>query len=154
MPIEVVAAGGAGFVLATGNLIINVLYDQRYSEAGLMLEILSLGLLIYPFQLIRSAFTAIGKTHVVAAVSVLQAASLVCCLALGYYFYGPVGAIAGVAISRIFPSMAIILLAHRFDWINAWKELRWIPIYVCGFLIGEIAVFVVGPYTGIRHFFR
>jgi O-antigen/teichoic acid export membrane protein len=154
MPIEAVAAGAAGFVLATGNLIINILYDERYSQAGLMLKILSLGLLIYPFQLIRSAFTAIGKTHVVAAVSVLQAASLVSCLSLGFYFFGTLGAISGVAINRIFPSMAIIFLAHRLNWISVWKELRWIPIYACGFLIGEIAVFVLGPYAGIRHFFR
>jgi len=79
---------------------------------------------------------------------------LVSCLSLGFYFFGTLGAISGVAINRIFPSMAIIFLAHRLNWISVWKELRWIPIYACGFLIGEIAVFVLGPYAGIRHFFR
>ena len=81
LPIELVAAGSAGFLFAAGDLIIDVLYDQRYSEAGLMLKILSFGLLIYPFQLIRGAYTAVARTNIVAWVSVLQAASLVLCLA-------------------------------------------------------------------------
>ena len=108
LPIELVAAGAAGFLFAASQLIVNVLYDQRYAEAGVMLQILSFGLLIYPFQLIRSAFTAIAKTHIPAwGLGSPSAVSLVICLSLGYYIYGPLGAIAGVAINRIVPSIAM-----------------------------------------------
>ena len=98
LPIEAVATGFAGFLFAAGELIVHILYDQRYSEAGLMLQILSFGLLVYPFQLIRGAFTAVGRTDIVAWVSILQAVSLAVCLSLGFYIYGPIGAIAGVAV--------------------------------------------------------
>jgi O-antigen/teichoic acid export membrane protein len=153
LPIELVAAGAAGFLFAAGELIINSLYDQRYSEAGLMLKILSFGLLIYPFQLIRSAFTAVGRANVVAWLSVLQAASLIVCLSLGYYFYGALGAIAGVAASRIFPSLAMLALAYQANWISIWKELRWIPTYAIGFMFGEAAVHIFSASTlvAIKH---
>jgi O-antigen/teichoic acid export membrane protein len=156
MPIELVAAGSAGFLFAAGDLIVNLLYDQRYSEAGLMLRILSFGLLIYPFQLIRSAFTAVAKTNFVAWVSVVHAASLVICLSLGYYVYGPLGAIGGVASNRIFPSVAMLILAHRATWISPWKEMRWIPTYAVGFILGKIAMHVFGSFTlvSIRHLFH
>ena len=156
MPIELVAAGSAGFLFAAGGLMVSVLYDQRYSEAGLMLQILSFGLLIYPFQLIRSAFTAIGKANIVAWVSVLQAVSLVICLSLGYRVYGPLGAIAGVAGSRLFPSLVMLILAQRTNWISPWKELRWIPPYAFGFILGEAATHVFEPVTvmSIRHLLR
>jgi O-antigen/teichoic acid export membrane protein len=156
LPIELVAAGSAGFLLAAGNLIVNVLYDQRYAEAGMMLQILSFSLLIYPFQLIRSAFTAIAKTNVVAWVSVIQAFSLIVCLSAGYYLYGPIGAIAGIAINRIFPSIAILILAHRRMWMSYWGESRWILIYALGFGLGKAATYLLGSSTilNIRHLFR
>jgi O-antigen/teichoic acid export membrane protein len=156
LPIELVAAGAAGFLFAAGELIVNILYDQRYAEAGVMLQILSFGLLIYPFQLIRSAFTAIGKTHIPAWVSVLQAVSLVTCLSLGYYIYGSLGAIAGIAINRIVPSVAMLVLAHRERWISWWCEARWVPIYVIGFALGKLATYLLGSTTilNIRHIFR
>jgi O-antigen/teichoic acid export membrane protein len=140
LPIELVAASFAGFLFAAGDSVVHVLYDQRYSEAGLMLQILSFGLLVYPFQLIRSAFTAIGKTDVVAWISILQAACLAGGLSLGYYLFGPLGAIAGVASNRVIPSIITIILAHRANWISPWKELRWIPTYAIGYLIGKASV--------------
>jgi O-antigen/teichoic acid export membrane protein len=156
MPIELVAASSAGFLFAAGDLIIHILYDQRYAEAGQMLRILSFGLLIYPFQLIRSAFTAIGKTNVVAWLSVLQAITLIACLSLGFYFFGSLGAIAGVALNRIFPSVATMVLAHRANWISPGKELRWMPSYAFGFILGEFAIYIFGSYNvaSIHHLFR
>ncbi|MEH2614493.1 oligosaccharide flippase family protein [Bradyrhizobium sp. AZCC 1693] len=155
LPIEIAAAGSAGFIFSSGNAIVHFLYDQRYAEAGVILQILSFGLLLYPFQLIRSAFTAIARPSVVAWVSVLQATCLLALLSLGYYFHGPLGAVAGVAGARLFPSIAIIALAYRQGWISLWKELRWIPAYAFGFFVGIAATYLVGSYTilDIRHFF-
>jgi O-antigen/teichoic acid export membrane protein len=156
LPIELAAAGSAGFLLTSGVLIVHALYDSRYSEAGVMLQILSFGLLLYPFQLIRGAFTAVGKTNVVAWVSTLQAASLVICLGVGYHLYGPLGAIASVPASRIFPSIAMIMMAHRAGWISFWGELRWILSYTVGLVLGKAAAYLLGSFTiaQFRHFFQ
>ena len=76
-PIDLVAAACGGFVFVTASQIIGVLYDARYAEAGPMLRLFALGLAIYPFQIIRSAFTAVGNTRMVATVTIIQAGSLV-----------------------------------------------------------------------------
>jgi O-antigen/teichoic acid export membrane protein len=156
LPVEVVSAASAGFFFAAGTLIVNVLYDHRYADAGAMLQILSFGLLLYPFQLIRSGFTAIGRTNIVAWVSILQAGSLVLCLVVGYYVDGPFGAIVGVTASRIFPSVVLLILASHANWISYWDELRWIPIYALGFALGKGAMYVLGdsPVLSIRHVFH
>ena len=143
LPIELVAAGSAGFLFAAGDLIVNVLYDHRYAEAGVMLRILSFALLLYPSLLIRGAFAVTGKPNVVAWISVLQAISLACCMAFGFYFFGALGGIAGAVASRAIPSVAILVMAHGEGWISPAKELRCVSIYGAGFILGKLAVYVM-----------
>jgi O-antigen/teichoic acid export membrane protein len=155
LPLEFVAASSAGFLLTAGEWIVRMLYDQRYSDAGPMLQILSFGLLIYPFQLIRSGFTATGKANVVAWISIIQAISLIICLGAGFHFFGTIGAISGIALSRIFPSIVILTLAHRERWISFSKELRWIVSYALGLVIGVITKYAFSSFhlSNIRHLF-
>src|SRR5262249_50727400 len=84
LPIDLAAALFSGALVVTGSLVVGILYDTRYSQAGLMLQILVIGTAIYPFDLIRSAFTLTGDTHVVASVTIVQAVSLILCMAIGY----------------------------------------------------------------------
>jgi O-antigen/teichoic acid export membrane protein len=135
-PIDVIAAGLGGFLCVTGSQIVNFLYDARYSEAGPILELLGLGLALYPLQLIRGAFTAIGKTHTVAMVSVVQAGAMVASLLLGFFTFGALGAVAGVALSRLVPSVLIIVLARRHNWVGLLKELRIVPLFLLGLFVG------------------
>jgi O-antigen/teichoic acid export membrane protein len=155
LPIDVLSASIGGVLFATGPQIVGALYDSRYSLAGPMLQILAISLAIYPLQLIRSAFTAIGQTYTVAAVSIISATSLIIFLMVGYLTFGVLGAVAGNAISDIVPSMAFLILAHRQGWLGLWRELRVIPIFVGGALLGEIGLMLgrlVAP-EHLRHFF-
>src|SRR5579871_291538 len=87
-PIDALSASIGGLLCATGPQIVGALYDNRYSLAGPMLQLLAISLAIYPLQLIRSAFTAIGQTYTVAAVSIISAISLVAFLMVGYLTFG------------------------------------------------------------------
>jgi O-antigen/teichoic acid export membrane protein len=156
LPIEGVAALCAGLIFAAGPQIIGTLYDSRYSQAGPMLQLLAIGLALYPFQLIRSAFTAIGQTYTVAAVSIIQALSLVSFLILGYLGFGVFGAVAGIAISDAVPSLAFLVLAHGQRWLSLWHELRIAPLLALGFLLGEISLQAGRSFApeSIQHFFK
>jgi O-antigen/teichoic acid export membrane protein len=156
LPIEASAALSAGLVCATGPQIVSTLYDPRYSEAGPMLQLLAIGLALYPFQLIRSAFTAIGQTYTVAAVSIVQALSLVSFLILGYLEFGVLGAVAGIAISDALPSLAFLVLANRQRWFSPWHELRIVPIFALGFLLGAVSLFAGRSFApeSMQHFFK
>jgi O-antigen/teichoic acid export membrane protein len=138
LPIEAAAAAGGGLVFAAAPQIIGLLYDARYSEAGPMLQLLAIGFALYPFQLIRSAFTAVGETWTVAFVSIVQAFSLCLFLMVGYLGWGVLGGVAGIAFSRAVPSAVFLALAHRRDWIGIWHELRSVPLFGVGFAMGKM----------------
>ena len=137
LPIDLTAGLLGGGLFASGQFAVNFLYDARYAESGIMVSILALGTAIYPLLIIRSAFTATGDAHIVAAVSILQAASLVGCMAIGFFAFGLLGIVGGVALHRIIPSIAIIFLAYKRDWISARQELRLVPAFLVGVLLGK-----------------
>jgi O-antigen/teichoic acid export membrane protein len=140
LPIELAAASFSGVLLASGEFVVHFLYDQRYAEAGSMVQILAIGLAIYPCSLIRSAFTVMGDTHIVAGVSAVQAVSMLVCMTGGFFIAGPLGAVTGLALHRIIPSLTILLLASRRHWISPLQELRIVPAFIAGVVAGKIVV--------------
>jgi O-antigen/teichoic acid export membrane protein len=140
LPIELAAASFSGILFAGGDFVVHFLYDQRYAEAGLIVQILAIGLAIFPCSLIRSAFTVTGDTHIGAAVSAVQAVSMLVCMIGGFFLAGPLGAVTGLAVHRITPSMMILFLASRRHWISPWRELRIVPTFVAGVVAGKVAV--------------
>lgn len=156
LPIDLAAALLSGVLVITGSLIVGILYDTRYSEAGPMLQILAIGIGIYPFQLIRNAFAASGDSRTVASVTIVQALSAIVCVVFGYIVFGIIGGIMGVAIHRLIPSAVIVLLANKRNWIGVWQELRIIPIFVFGIIIGEGVLMIARTIgvTEIGHFWR
>jgi O-antigen/teichoic acid export membrane protein len=148
LPIDLAAALLSGVLLATGNLVVSLLYDPRYWQAGSMLQLLAVGTAIYPSYQIRSAFTATGDTHIPASISILQAVSLILCMVIGYVVFGMWGAIGGVATHRLVPSVVILLVAHKRNWINVWQEFRIVPLFIAGIIIGE-AILLIARAVGI-----
>ena len=142
LPIELGATLVSGFLFTTGIFIVNFLYDPRYAQAGPMLQILAIGLAIYPFLIIRSAFAATGETHIFAGITVLLSVSLLLFVAIGFWVSGPLGGVAGVATYRIVPAVATIIIARQRHWVGIWNELRILPVFIVGVLAGKAALFV------------
>lgn len=155
LPLELLATTSGGFLFAAADAIIHFLYDERYQGAGAMLRALSIGLVLYPFPLIRSAFTATGEAYVTAWVSVIQAISFIMGLVLGYYIAGPLGAVAGGMLSRTVPALVILCMAYRRNWMIPLYEIRCLPASVAGLFLGYLVTYLLAPYTvtDVRHFF-
>jgi len=118
-----------------------------------MLQTLATGLALYPLQFIRSAFTAVGKTYIVASVSIVEAASLITFMVAGFMAFGITGAIGGIAGHRIIPSLAFWILSYRKRWFSFWLEIRISVFFVGGILTGELFL-LVSDWIGlpaIRH---
>jgi O-antigen/teichoic acid export membrane protein len=137
LPFDLAAPLLAGILASTGSLIVSILFDQRYADAGQMVQILAVSFVVYPALLVGSAFTANGEPYVGAIVSIVQAASLIACLIIGYLMGGTIGAIWGVAIHKVIPSSVILLIARQKQWVDFGKELRVFLIFFAGVVIGE-----------------
>jgi O-antigen/teichoic acid export membrane protein len=153
LPLDLAAGFCSGFTMINGGLIISVLYDSRYTDAGLMLQTLAIALAFTPLQFIRSAFTAIGETYVPASVSIVEAVSLVAFMLTGFVVFGESGAIFGIATYRIVPSMTFWMLSHRKGWFSLWSELRLVPILISGIVCGELFLLFAHwiDLLGLRH---
>ena len=89
-----------------------------------------------------NAFTATGDIHINAYISVVKAVALIGCSIIGYVEFGFLGAIGGVVFHRIIPTIAILSLAHRRDWISIWQELLIFPAFAAGLIAGKVVVLV------------
>jgi O-antigen/teichoic acid export membrane protein len=147
-PFELAAPMLSGVLVSAGALIVHVLFDARYSDAGPMLQILSIGLITYPALFFGGAFTAIGATNVSALISVLQAVSFVIFVSLGYVFFGVSGSLWGIALYKFIPSGIVLILASRRGWVEILKEARVILTFLAGLIIGEA---VTKAIHGILH---
>jgi O-antigen/teichoic acid export membrane protein len=150
LPIELASGLISGGLFAAGNFVISFLYDTRYEQAGIMLQILALGLLSLPLSIIGNAFLATGDTHISAVSSILKAIALIGSMLIGFFSFGVLGAIGGVALHRVISSAAIALVAHRRDWIWVWYELRILPAFIVGLIIGKGFVLVAAE-LGIQN---
>lgn len=147
-PIECTAGLSGGILFSVGSFVIQTVFDLRYADAGPMVQILAVGIIAYPANFIAGAFTAHGEPWVVAVTSILRATSLVICIAAGYLLGGFLGCIWGIALHAMIPAAIILLLAHRRKWIDIWKEIRIVLIFIVGILIGE-GILAVATFIGL-----
>jgi O-antigen/teichoic acid export membrane protein len=101
----------AGFLAATGQLIVGVLYDHRYAEAGWMLQILALSLVWARYDATQQLYLALGEPRFVAFLNFARFGSVFVALLIGYTIAGIRGAIWGFALHQL----VIALLSYRFN---------------------------------------
>lgn len=100
--ILVALALGLTFLISFGDLIVYILYDERYDAAGWILPILALG--IWPLVLsgtIEKALYAFGKPLYSACGYFLKFVYMLVALPLGFSFMGVFGAVIVVALNDI-----------------------------------------------------
>lgn len=142
LPFDLSAPFVGGVLLTAGSLIIHLLYDKRYEEAGVLLQILAFGLMVFPSSLISSAFPLSGEPKISAIVSIAQAVSLFTCMIFGFCIGGIYGTVCGVAAHRFFPLLILLFMAHRRGWIDIRKEVRIFPVFFAGAVFGRLVVLI------------
>ena len=98
-----------------GQLLIEFLYDPRYSSAGWMLQLLSIGTVGSVITATSgTALLSFGDSYRFMAFQVSRAVLLIICMAVGGYWFDVVGIIVGVAASKIlsYPFLALALHKH------------------------------------------
>jgi O-antigen/teichoic acid export membrane protein len=86
------------------HLIITVLYDSRYSEAGSVLQALAIRVLFLSFASpAEDLLISAGQYHVILVGNIFRAASIIVGSLIGYYLMGFLGFIYGLSLSGLAP---------------------------------------------------
>jgi len=126
----------AGFLFVFSPMIIDFLYDERYLEAGPMLQIL--GLSIPGFAMAAAAqecLGSLGLTKIRTQVMLLRSIALLISLPLAYSFYSIEGAIIAVAANPWLGLIILLPTMKKNKLFNLLAELKAIPIGIIGFFI-------------------
>jgi O-antigen/teichoic acid export membrane protein len=135
-PADAAFVGMAGFLFATGQWIIEVLYDPRYAPAGPMLQILSFGLLFARYRLAQKAYVSLGRPNYEAITNVVRVISLFLLVPGLFYAFGIFGAILGIAV-HMMPAVLFVFWFNRpYGLNNIRLELTVLGMWPLGWLFG------------------
>ncbi len=91
-------------VAGASHLIIGLLYDSRYSDAASVLQALAIRAVLLSFASpAEDLLISAGQFHVILVGNILRASSIVFGSILGYYFFGFLGFVYGLAFSGLPP---------------------------------------------------
>lgn len=142
MPIDLLCLGAAGLMFGGADLIIHVLYDQRYQAAAPIFRLLSLILLSHRYVVFDDFLVATGNTRQLFKRGVLQVVVLIAALPIGYHFGAMKGAVVGVLLAN-FSTVPLILALEARSGIFDWRaELKVLPFFVLAAAIGYLPSFL------------
>ncbi|MEO0853230.1 MAG: oligosaccharide flippase family protein, partial [Cyanobacteria bacterium J06648_11] len=139
-------ASGAFF--ASGQAIIDLLYDPRYAAAGQTLQVLALGLFFHRYLMFPFAYMALGQPQLMAVVNAVRLAGLIAMASTGWWIAELNGVVYGIALSTIPPAVAILWINRRFGLNDLKIELAVLPMWVMGYLLGLVAATTVRSLSG------
>jgi O-antigen/teichoic acid export membrane protein len=116
----------AGWMIAGlgggGAAAVNLLYDERYAQAGWILQLLALGSWFTVLESTNSAaLMARGQAHWVAASNAGKLAGMVVLIPIGFAWGGFPGAVAGLAASDLFKYAVSAVAATRAG-LRGWPQ--------------------------------
>ncbi len=130
----------AGFLFNAGYVVIDMLYDSRYIEAGRMIQFLSLALIGARVVLAEQLFVAIGKPKLSVPMNILQLIVLFGGVAPAYHYYGMYGAILVIAFTVLLTLPIIWYFLRRYGVLNWKKELMTLPALPLGYAASVLFV--------------
>jgi O-antigen/teichoic acid export membrane protein len=147
VPIDMAMIAMAGFLYVLGPSIVELLYDDRYLDAGRILQLLSFGLIFTRFGILNMAYVALGRAELMAAVHVVKLVSALVCLIIGVHFYGFTGGQLAVALHGIFPVLYMLWLNREIGLNKISHELLIPPIaWPIGYLAGSVVLALVARF--------
>jgi O-antigen/teichoic acid export membrane protein len=118
-----------------GDVLIKVLYDERYRQAGWMLPLLALGM--WPLLLyvtIDPCLYVVGKPKYPALGNSLKFLYMLVCVPLFYFLAGKFGAILAVVLNDV-PAYITICIGLKKEGLSAIRQDVWLTACLVGMLL-------------------
>ena len=142
LPLDLALVAAAGFIFASGKDLVALLYDDRYHDAGPMLQILSFALLFSRYGSTCLAYVALGAPRLLAYVTVTKLVALSLLLPICHEVWGLNGALFAIAFHGAFTLPQIFAYNRRYNLlslkIEALAMLGWPTGYLAGLAVAYL----------------
>ena len=143
LPFDLVFIGSAGAVYSGGRMLIEFLYDDRYVDAALIIEILSFSLIAGRFLMLSAVYQAVNEPRNQSVLNLVRAISIFVCLPVAYYGFGFEGALWAIALHSL-PILPFVFYFNRRNRLNnPLYEISVLFVWPVGYLAGHLAVTAV-----------
>jgi O-antigen/teichoic acid export membrane protein len=143
IPFDLLLLFLAGGLFACGELVIDVLYDPRYSAAGGMVKVLALGLIAVRYDVANQTYLALGLPRYMAIVNAVDCVSLYTLVPLLYWLGGTPAAIWGIALHTLATLPFVFYFNHRLQLNDFRRELIVLVAlpagWLCGYAVNRLA---------------
>jgi len=137
LPVDLVLLFVTGLLFAAGQLLIDLLYDPRYSAAGGFLQILALSLFTVRYGVAIQVYIALGTTRYVAVVNFVRFLSLYTLVPALFYLVGTQAVFWGVALHGLAMVPFIYYFNAKLGLVDLRRELIVLVALPIGFLSGS-----------------
>ncbi|MEM7620117.1 MAG: oligosaccharide flippase family protein [Pseudomonadota bacterium] len=126
----------AGGLMATGDMVIDILYDDRYAAAGWMLQIMALSMIFTVFNVKNHILLIEGKTVIFCAIKGIGAVVMLFGVPIAFYTFGIVGALLVAASVEIAGNIVVVIYFYYRGMVRPVYEVIFTPFIVLGFFLG------------------
>lgn len=139
LPIDSVLGTGLGFLFVFGSTVVEVVWDERYSEAGWMFELLCLRVamaaVLYPCD---RCLLAMGETRYPFYRSLVRAVWVLVGVPLGWYLDGTHGLVLAAALAELPVFFVLWPPFRRLGMLRLERELLAAGFFIAGAILGLI----------------
>jgi O-antigen/teichoic acid export membrane protein len=140
LPIDAFCLFMAGLLATSGDLLVGVLYDKRYADAGQYFRILAVALLGFRYAVLGELFQVLGRTRLLLYEKVSRLVLLVLGISVGLHTYGILGVACAVALSFLAgPAVSIFFVQRKLGYLDMRRELLPAPFIFLGVGMGLAA---------------
>lgn len=145
LPFDLLTVTAAGAVFATAQLMVQVLYDDRYADAGRSLQILSFSLLFLRYNITGTAHVSLGEPRTASISSVIKLVAIALAIPVGYSLGGYFGAVWAISLHMLPATLYLLWMNGRHGLNDFWFEARMLLAWPAGYALGWVANKLAGP---------
>jgi O-antigen/teichoic acid export membrane protein len=149
LPLDAVALAVSGLLFGLGQVIIAVLYDPRYHDAGRILQILACALLLTRYGVSFSAYIALGTARYMPIINLVKLIALFTAMPLGFHVWGITGVFWAVALHQA-AMLPLYYFFNRRHGLWSWRnELVVLPIWPAAWAVGWLIAQAAHRWLGV-----
>ena len=135
--LDPIILSSSGLLFGGAELLIDTMYDSRYMQAGQMLQILSVGMIVARYSLVQQVYLAIGQTRYFVPLNLVRLLATYTFIPLGYYLGGFTGSLIAIAVRDVPSTILSFFFNSRHGLNNLRLEFGTLIIWPIGFVLAK-----------------